>query len=245
MSREFRGGAVDKVTTVSEFFASLADLANIQSTVDTQRKAYEPEGVAADIREAREQAAGDFKQACSLIPEHEEKQGLVETAERLFINQLVKLHRRKRLVRQLQFSDMVDNAMSEVRKFLQKNMPKVWIKTSTPSVSTPSVTGGYKQQQSWSGRGGGKPQYDTGRGGGKQRLGPCFTCGGFGHVARDCMLGAQALGSRAVWPQQQWSVSGASTPFQSSMAPVAMVQQQQQQQSGNKVGPQVNKGTSA
>ena len=174
MSREFRGSTIDKVSTISEFFASLADLANIQSSIDKKQSAYRPEGVATEVREAREQLMGDFKQACSLLPDHEEKQGLIETGERLLVNALVKFHRSERLVRKLNLFAMVDKAMVEVRKFFHKNMPKVWVKSSGDKYGT--------------GRGGGKGKgFDGGRGG---RRGPCYTCGSFGHLARDCLLGA-------------------------------------------------------
>ena len=182
---------------------------------------------------------GDFKQACSLIPEHEERQGLIETAERLLVNQLVKLHRSKRLVRQLRLGDMADVAMGEVRKFIQKNMPKVWLKQGGQSG-----VGVGRQQGSWSGKGKGKSEYGAGLSGGKSRMGPCYTCGGVGHIARDCVLGAHVMKGKGAWSQaQQWEAP-VGAPFQVPIGP-APVMAQQQQQVISKVTPSVGKGASA
>ena len=113
---------MEEAKTVAELFSAWSDLANIQSMVDEDKEAYEPDGLARDLREVRLQLMGDLQQAFGLLPESNKKVGIMESAEKLLVNELVSRFRKKALLRELDLFEAASKSMGEIRKFIAEHI---------------------------------------------------------------------------------------------------------------------------
>ena len=112
---------------MGELFAAWSEVANIQSRIDTNTSAYEPEGIADDLKEARATLKKDFEHACSLIPpQFEGREELIETGERSLINEMMSLVRRETLLRKVDWTEVVRKSMTKVRSMFNDNMSRLW-----------------------------------------------------------------------------------------------------------------------
>ena len=113
---------MEEAKTVAELFSAWSDLANIQSMVDEDKEAYEPDGIARDLREVRLQLMGDLQQAFGLLPESSRKVGIMESAEKLLVNELISRFRKKALLRELDLFEAASKSMVEIRKFIAEHI---------------------------------------------------------------------------------------------------------------------------
>ena len=184
---------------MGELFAAWSELANMQSTIDDDTSAYEPEGIPSDLREARALAKADFGHACSLLPQFDGREDLIVAGERSLMNEMMSLVREEQLLRKVDMSKVVRKSMKKVRDMFNDNMGRLWSRGSRSrhrggmagGVSGfVGVDGGIDRVGfgNRGGFGGGRGGFGGGRGGFGGGRGPCFVCGTVGHIARDCPL---------------------------------------------------------
>ena len=193
---------MEEAKSVGELFAAWSEVANMQSTIDDHSSAYEPDGIADDLKEARALLKRDFEHACSLIPQNfEGREELIETGERSLMNEMMCLVRRESLLRKVDWSEVVRKSMTKVRSMFNDNMSRMWYRGRRGGrgngaggfIGSGGADGGLDRTvfgnrgNFGGGRGGGG--FGSGRGNFRGGQGPmCFTCGMYGHIARDCPM---------------------------------------------------------
>ena len=109
---------------MGELFAAWSELANMQSTIDDDTSAYEPEGIPSDLREARALAKADFEHACSLLPQFDGREDLIVAGERSLMNEMMCLVREEQLLRKV---DMVEGCAEEHEEGAGRCSTTTWV----------------------------------------------------------------------------------------------------------------------
>ena len=117
---------MEEAKSVGELFAAWSELANMQSTIDDDTSAYEPEGIPSDLREAWALAKADFEHACSLLPQFDGREDLIVAGERSLMNEMMSLVREEQLLRKVDMSKVVRKSMKKVRDMFNDNMGRLW-----------------------------------------------------------------------------------------------------------------------
>ena len=215
---------MEEAKSVGELFAAWSEVANIQSRIDDNTSAYEPEGIADVLKEARALLKQDFEHACALLPpQFEGREDLIETGERSLMNEMMCMVRKETLLRKVDWSDVVRRSMNKVRSMFNDNMSRMWNRGRNRG-GRGNVAGGlggsggadggvdrtvlrnrgaFEGGRGGGGFGGGRGNFGGGRG-------PmCFTCGTYGHIARDCPL---SLPNQQQQPAQGFHYGRAAMP---------------------------------
>ena len=218
----------------------------MQSTIDTNTSAYEPDGIAKDLKDARAQLGADFEHACNLLSEFDGKDDLVAAGERSLMTEMVSMVRKEPLLRQVDWFKVVQKSMEKVRSMFQENIGRLWSRGRGNRGGRGGADGGYGGRGGadggWSAGGGygNRGGFGGGRGGGGRGgggKGPCFTCGLFGHIAWDCPMGINAV------QQQAFPFGRAAMPvWQGHVAQVHGQQPDPNAQVQQQLPPAANKG---
>ena len=223
---------MEEAKSVGELFAAWSEVANIQCTIDDNSSAYEPDGIPDDLRHARALVKQDFEHACSLIPQQfEGREELIITGERSLMNEMTCMVREKSLIRKVDWSDVVRKSMRKVRSMFTDNMSRGWHRGRGRNgrgnmAGGLGGSGGADGGFDWTmlgNRGGfGGGRYGGGLGGGRGGKGggkgPCFICGMYGHISRDC---PQSIMNQQQQPAQAFGHGRAAIPgWQGQMLPL-------------------------